>query len=157
MVARPFRSLAVLLTVLLFWAAGPFSAQAQHPTAVTSIVNAAGDTTLEVNDSGGLFAPGKLDDPANYSAPNDSIPAEGAGTRMMWYPEKAAFRAGQVNGSRWDATNVGVGSVAFGQDTEASAEGATAIGDRTKASSDGATALGSLTGAEGRGATAMGR
>ena len=32
----------------------------------------------------------------------------------MWIPEKAAFRAGVVTETEWDAANVGAGSVAFG-------------------------------------------
>jgi hypothetical protein len=28
------------------------------------------------------------------------IPIAGAGTRMMWYPKKAAFRAGEVDGAQ---------------------------------------------------------
>jgi len=38
------------------------------------------------------------------------IPAEGEGTRLMWYPGKAAFRAGRVLGveGQWDDTNVGI-------------------------------------------------
>lgn len=48
-----------------------------------------------------------------------AIPAQGAGTRMMWYPEKAAFRAGRVNGDQWDASKVGIYSVAMGLDNVA--------------------------------------
>src|SRR5688572_33429170 len=39
-----------------------------------------------------------------------SIPASGPGVRMMWYPRKAAFRAGVVDGLRaafWDDANIG--------------------------------------------------
>lgn len=44
----------------------------------------------------------------------------GAGTRMIWYPRKAAFRAGSINGTQWDDANVGSYSVAFGQNNKAS-------------------------------------
>lgn len=146
---------------LAFVALCTSSAQAQHPTAVTSIINAAEDTTLEVNYSGGLLMRAKLGDVYNYSAPNDSIPAEGAGTRMMWYPEKAAFRAGRVgdlkDGTQWDASNVGNYSVALGVDTEASGLGAVAMGRLTTASGSGATAIGRTTTASGPFATAMGQ
>ena len=31
-----------------------------------------------------------------------TIPATNAGTRMMWYPGKSAFRVGMVIGNQWD-------------------------------------------------------
>jgi hypothetical protein len=78
----------------------------------------------------------------------------------MWYPAKAAFRAGRVgrkkDGTQWDAAKVGDHSVAFGVDTKASGFAATAMGDRTTASEIGATAMGRLTTASGPDATAMG-
>jgi hypothetical protein len=131
-------------------------AQAQSPTPVTSILNGGSSTTLEVTYSGGLLAPGRFADISNYSAPGDSIPATGAGTRMMWYPEKAAFRVGGIDGAQWDATNVGVYSVAFGADTKASVGGATAMGTGTTASGASATAMGFETTAGGDVTTAMG-
>ena len=41
------------------------------------------------------------------------IPATGAGTRMMWYPTKAAFRVGYVDGTQWDDGNIGDYSTAL--------------------------------------------
>ncbi len=41
-----------------------------------------------------------------------SNPNLGAGARMMWIPDRWAFRAGQVTGTNWDAPNVGVDSFA---------------------------------------------
>ncbi|MCC6988835.1 MAG: hypothetical protein IT181_07540, partial [Acidobacteria bacterium] len=49
-----------------------------------------------------------------------AIPAQGAGTRMMWHAGKSAFRAGMVTGSEWDDAKVGPRSVAFGTDNTAS-------------------------------------
>lgn len=43
----------------------------------------------------------------------------GAGTRMMWIPEKAAFRAGAVNYTQWDNANIGLYSGALGYSTTA--------------------------------------
>jgi hypothetical protein len=85
-----------------------------------------------------------------------SIPTTGPGTRLMWYPAKATFRAGRVDGAQWDISNVGDYSVAFGRNTQASADAATAMGDGTTASSRDATAMGSNTTASGFAATAMG-
>ena len=42
------------------------------------------------------------------------IPATGAGVRMMWYPNKAAFRAGEVGGTQWDDANIGNNSTVSG-------------------------------------------
>lgn len=156
MFCRPFIDrLTVCLFVLLGLGllAGP-GAQAQTPTSVTSIVNSAQDTTLEVNHNGSLLAPGEL---VTDGTENDSIPATGAGTRMMWYPEKAAFRAGEVgailDGTQWDASKIGEHSVAFGEDTEASGSNATAMGVQTTASNSYATAMGA--GAEASGFSAL--
>jgi trimeric autotransporter adhesin len=43
-----------------------------------------------------------------------SVPASGAGNRMMWYPGRAAFRAGGVPADQWDEHNIGLNSVALG-------------------------------------------
>jgi hypothetical protein len=44
-----------------------------------------------------------------------AIPMEGGGRRMMWYPGKAAFRAGFVSSNEWDDEFTGYCSVAFGR------------------------------------------
>jgi hypothetical protein len=43
----------------------------------------------------------------------------GAGTRMMWIPEKAAFRAGAIDASQWNNSNIGLYSAALGYSTTA--------------------------------------
>ncbi len=48
-----------------------------------------------------------------------NIPDSGPGTKMMWHPGKAAFRAGQVTLPLWDDVNIGTHSAAFGLDTAA--------------------------------------
>lgn len=47
-------------------------------------------------------------------------PNLGAGTRFLWYPRKAAIRAGEVNGQQWNDSQIGNGSVAFGGSNTAS-------------------------------------
>jgi len=47
-------------------------------------------------------------------------PISGGGTRMMWYPQRAAFRVGFVNGLNWDKDNIGLFSFASGYSTKAS-------------------------------------
>jgi len=84
------------------------------------------------------------------------IPAENAGTRMMWYPGKAAFRAGMAGAAQWNDTNVGDYSVAMGNSTTASGTRSTAFGMNTTASGSQSTSMGSNTAAEAINSTAMG-
>ena len=85
-----------------------------------------------------------------------TIPASGSGTRMMWHPGKAAFRAGLVSGTQWDDASVGLGSAAMGVNTRASNTGSTAMGSGTTASGDSSTAMGNSTTASGVSSTALG-
>ncbi len=85
-----------------------------------------------------------------------TIPTTGTGTRLMWYPAKAAFRAGTVTGDKWDANNTGNASVAMGANTLASGYESVALGGNTTASGSGATAIGSSTNASGINSTALG-
>jgi len=59
------------------------------------------------------------------------IPATGTGWRMMWYPFKAAFRAGGLDGAgtQWNDANIGFYTWAGGHNTIASAFGTLAFGD----------------------------
>lgn len=74
-----------------------------------------------------------------------TIPATGAGVRLMWYSKKAAFRAGNAVGSNWDDGNVGNYSAAFGTSTKASGTGSVAIGSSTIASGPYSLAIGNST------------
>ena len=85
-----------------------------------------------------------------------AIPAQGAGSRMMWHAGKAAFRAGGVSAAEWDDASVGFRSVAFGSDTRANGPFSTALGQRTTASGTASTALGDHSTASGVFSTAMG-
>ncbi|RKY29583.1 MAG: hypothetical protein DRP74_08595, partial [Candidatus Omnitrophota bacterium] len=76
------------------------------------------------------------------SGSTGGTPASGAGTRMMWVPAKAAFRAGYVNGTQWDDANIGGFSTAMGFDTTASGLSSTAMGWSTTASGMYSTAMG---------------
>ncbi len=107
-------------------------------------------TTADLNLTNGFIARGTFNTGAG------AIPATGAGTRMMFYPNKAAFRAGNVTGTQWDDANVGSFSTAIGRDTTASGDYSTALGLDTTASSDHSTALGYSTTASGSISTAMG-
>jgi len=85
-----------------------------------------------------------------------SIPIEGVGSRMMWYPKKIAFRAGSVNSNQWNDTNIGDNSMAMGVNTTASGDASTAMGVNTTASGDFSTAMGYLTIANSDYSAAMG-
>lgn len=111
-----------------------------------------------------------------------SLPATGGGTRLMWVPGKAAFRAGRVTGTEWDdigsystafgwntlatggasvaigigSSATGVSAVALGAANEAIGNRSTALGDRTEASGHEATSMGSRTRATGEISTALG-
>ncbi len=55
-------------------------------------------------------------------------PIGGAGARLMWCPGKAAFRVGYVDGTQWDADNIGAQSIAMGYNSIASGLWSIAIG-----------------------------
>jgi hypothetical protein len=134
---------------------------------------------LQVMDSSVLFS-ATGDIPATPGLP----PAEGPGRRMMWYADKAAFRAGHAGATHWNqefignysfaagqsssaignastalgyiATAMGNNSVAIGFQPNASGENSVAIGFFPIATATGAVALGSGTNANGEYSTAMG-
>src|SRR5437867_2001676 len=85
------------------------------------------------------------------------IPVTGAGVRLMWYPRKAAFRAGSVIGGQWDDANVGDYSVALGQNTMASAHHSTAMGIYSTATGEFSAAIGTATAATAHSAIALGQ
>ncbi len=91
----------------------------------------------------------KIDSPNGVvfsnTANGGGIPAEGAGLRFMWYPGKAALRAGSVTSTQWDNANVGIYSTAIGLNTTASGDFSMAMGRDTTASGYASTAIGSGT------------
>ncbi len=83
-------------------------------------------------------------------------PALGDGTRMMWYPDRAAFRTGRVIGTHWDTDSIGNTSFASGYNTVANGSFSTAMGFTNTASGYASTAMGSQNIASGLASTAMG-
>ena len=65
---------------------------------------------------------------------SSTVPDLGAGSRMMFYPGKSAFRAGYVSGIQWDNAKTGFNSAAFGRSTVASGTSSFAAGDSSVAS-----------------------
>jgi len=106
---------------------------------------------LHVTDSSVLFSA-----TGDIPATPGNIPVSGDGRRMMWYADKAAFRAGYVYGGRWNKDSVGDYSIALGIDTKASGYASVAIGHSTTANAPYSTAMGIGTTASGGLATAMG-
>ncbi len=97
-----------------------------------------------------------------FSANGDIIfpvadpPISGAGRRMMWYSDYAAFRAGYVDGAQWDKIYLGRYSFSAGWNTIASELSSVALGFSSQATGVVATALGNGTIATGHSATALG-
>jgi hypothetical protein len=82
--------------------------------------------------------------------------ANPGGARMLWYPRKAAFRAGSVSGTQWNDLSIGNYSTAFGQNTTALGANATALGNSTSASGVNSIASGANSIASGGQSTALG-
>ncbi len=70
-----------------------------------------------------------------------NIPTIGNGARMIWHPQKAAFRVGLTNGT-WEDNNIGIGSFAAGWDAEATEFNSVAIGNSSVSSGHSSFSLG---------------
>lgn len=87
---------------------------------------------LTLDNDGGILAKG------TWNA-NTTMTTTGAGTRFIWYPRRAAIRAGYVSGNQWDDTfffpNVGDYSVAFGNSNKASGMSSAVLGGQNNTAS----------------------
>ncbi|MFH1645411.1 MAG: hypothetical protein ABIB11_03230 [Candidatus Omnitrophota bacterium] len=93
----------------------------------------------------------------NFStAPALSVPISGAGSRLMWLQQQAAFRVGSVTGSQWDSANIGTYSTGIGYNTIANGSWATAIGVGAEASGTSSVAIGPHTKSSGSNTVAIG-
>ncbi len=87
----------------------------------------------------------------------DVTPVTGSGTRMMFIPNKGAFRAGTVTAGNWDHAQIGNYSTALGYNTLASGVSSFAMGGNgTTATGDYSTAIGRLADASGNDSFAWG-
>ena len=96
---------------------------------------------LHVADSGVVFTGLST----NSLYPGIAPPVQGPGIRMLWYPEKAAFRAGFAGFNTWDRDNIGTHSFAGGQGTLAKGRSTTAFGLGAEAIGDFSSATGIYT------------
>lgn len=93
---------------------------------------------LHVTDSNVVFT-----GPATVPSTTSYKPAvQGAGTRMMWYPQKGAFRVGSVTGQQWDKDSIGNNSFAAGFNVEAKGLNAVALGNTSAATGVDAIVIG---------------
>lgn len=89
------------------------------------------------NLNGGFFVSG--------TQATGAVPTTGAGSRLMWYPGKWAFRVGKVDSfgaTYWDESNIGTGSIGLGENVRASGNNSFAANLATTASGDESVALG---------------
>lgn len=106
---------------------------------------------LHLTDSNVLFSASAV-----IPAVPGNPPAEGGGRRMMWYADKAAFRAGIAFGNQWDKDSIGLLSIALGNSTKAKGESSFASGWNTAALAQASTAMGINSIASGNYSTAIG-
>lgn len=140
------------LNVLLCALLAPVGTYAQKKDTLMVGRDAGQNKSMVVFQDGALLLGGEY----NGDGLGVDVPVQGAGTRMMWYPRKAAFRAGAVSNNHWDAPLIGDFSVAMGQDVLASANHATAFGLRTTAAQQSSFAVGENNVASGAASVAMG-
>ena len=144
---RRYRLAALCLAATFF----SFITQAQVPDTLAAFRDAGQVTRMSLHVNGGLYTGGDL----NLSTPPGPV-ASGAGTRLLWYPEKAAFRAGTVYGTQWDDAFVGWWSAAFGEETRASGNYSFAAGKMCQAVQVTTVALGEENYASGAASVALG-
>lgn len=142
----------VLLAFLLGTILGS-GRQADAQTPAETVTGRDGEVLFQVTERGGMLASGRFD--------RGRIPAEGAGTRLLWHPGKAAFRAGRVGfgmseGAEWNDAAVGAYSAAVGVNTRASGRGGVALGQGTAATGNQSLAAGYRTTARGLRSVAFG-
>jgi hypothetical protein len=107
----------------------------------------AGDR-MRVDSAGGLVAMGSLG--------IGIIPQTGAGERMMWYPFRAVFLAGGVNGTNWDDGNLGFYGAAFGYNTTLKGNYSFVTGYQSSVQQSYSVAMGYTANSNGVGAIAIG-
>ena len=143
-----FLKRSVLAFASCFMAGNTF---AQQPDTVFT-AGLPGNNLLKLQSDGGFVVRGFYD--GNVSS---GVPAQqGQGSRLLWFPQRVAFRAGYVADDRWDNINLGFGSFAAGYNNTASANYTTAFGFGSTASQLSSFAVGEQNVANGASSVAMG-
>lgn len=111
-----------------FLAGGGLSIRTRHSTNGFAVEGEG----FRMDSLGNLLAVGRALD--NGSVPLvGKIPAEGAGTRFMWYPSRGSLRFGRVpvgSSTDWDEVNMDDFTFAGGNNVRATSYGAFAFGDQ---------------------------
>jgi hypothetical protein len=128
------------------------TATAQTPDTLMAVKDSSNNLMMSLHKNGAFQVRGAYDG----GTVSGGIPVEGAGTRMMWYPEKASFRAGHVTGTLWDDTFTGYYSFAAGEDVRASGDNAVALGARCVATGASTFTVGEQNTASGAASVALG-
>lgn len=97
---------------------------------------------------GGILAIG------TYGSGN-ALSTSGAGTRLIWYPRKAAFLVGYGEGTEWDDANIGAYAIVMGREGKATGSDAIAIGRNCHATGAPSTAIGYASSATGSASMAL--
>lgn len=101
-------------------------------------------------------------DPNDPDAVNDPdlkkylLPQIGDGNRLIWYPAKGAFRAGSSTNGKWEDSETGTFSAAFGSDNIAKGLASLASGVASSATGDFSTGIGFNAFASGYAASSFG-
>ena len=162
----------------------PISAAGKVANSATTATAANVPNAIVARDHSGGFAAGAVTLSGRIDQTSDegliargtissgTIPASGPGVRLMWYPAKAALRAGSVNtnlifdelfggpqpspGTQWDDPNVGSHSFAFGENVRAVGDYAAAFGKESHANGLSTFAAGEVATATGAASVALG-
>lgn len=141
------KKILILSYVLSFFASYSFS----QNVGIGTLIPVA---RLHVSDSSVLFSAS-----GDIPASPGNLPTEEVGRRLMWYPDKAAFRVGytaDINGNLWTKNNIGNYSFATGSSCNASGLAAFAAGGSTTASGFWSFAMGNGSQASGPVSCAIG-
>jgi hypothetical protein len=139
-----------------------FLAASLMAAAAPAVAGAQSDILLRLRSGSPLGDRFRVDSASGFVAKGvlgvGIIPFTGAGERMMWHPNKAAFRAGSIGsaGTQWDESNTGYYSWAGGYNTIGLGLASFAMGYQSTALGSYSTALGYTANADGTGAVAIG-
>jgi hypothetical protein len=120
-----------------------------------------GGNEIKNTNSGGFWSanPTGLTAVADNTSNPPTVPVSGAGTRLMWIPNRSAFRVGTVssdNASSWSANNVGLFSFGAGFDPLASGKYSVSMGYAAEATGAFSVSIGTVSLARGANSIAMG-